>query len=74
MRLNGEFVKLMGYLITVIFKLGMYCTLGSSLMNQVNIKQLLLFIMISCSLLGFDLSTERLILSSAPFMPLSFHF
>jgi len=65
MPLNGEFAKLMGYLISVIFQLGLYCTLGSNLMTQVNIKYLLL--MISCSFLCVELLAERLILSSASF-------
>ena len=81
MLVNGEFVKLIGYLISVIFQLGLYCTLGSNLMNQVNVKRLLLFIMVSCSLLSVDLSKERLIIPLASFYafiilftPLSFHF
>uniref|UniRef100_A0A0U4VTA3 Putative odorant receptor n=1 Tax=Reticulitermes speratus TaxID=60591 RepID=A0A0U4VTA3_9NEOP len=34
MPVNGDFAKLMGYLISVVFQLGLYCTLGSNLMMQ----------------------------------------
>ena len=67
MPLNGDFAKLMGYLTSVIFQLGLYCTLGSNLMSQVNIKRLLLFMMVSCSFLYFHRLRERLILSWASF-------
>jgi hypothetical protein len=67
MPLNGEFAKLMGYLTSVIFQLGLYCTLGSNLMNQVNVKWLFLLLKISCSFLYVDRLAERLISSSAPF-------
>jgi len=65
--LDAAQLKLMGYLISVILQLGMYCTLGSNLMNQVNVKRLLFFIMFSCSLFCVDLSKERLIIPLASF-------
>ena len=67
MPLNGEFAKLVGYLTSVIFQLGLYCTLGSNLMTQVNIKLLFLLLMISYTFLCVDILEERLILSSASF-------
>jgi hypothetical protein len=67
MPLNGEFVKLMGYLIAVILQLGVYCTLGSNLMNQVNIERLLLFIKVSYSFNCVDRLEESLMLLSATF-------
>ncbi|PNF21445.1 hypothetical protein B7P43_G13562 [Cryptotermes secundus] len=34
MPLDGDFAKMMGYLTSVVFLLGLYCTLGSNLMTQ----------------------------------------
>ncbi|XP_033609946.1 uncharacterized protein LOC117282825 [Cryptotermes secundus] len=36
MPLDGDFAKMMGYLTSVVFLLGLYCTLGSNLMTQVS--------------------------------------
>jgi hypothetical protein len=38
MPINGDFAKIMGYLTSVIFPLGLYCTFGSNLMTQVSTK------------------------------------
>jgi hypothetical protein len=36
MPIDGDFVKMMGFLFSQIFMLGLYCTFGSNLMAQVS--------------------------------------